>query len=162
MGEDTSAAAGGAGAHAGTCAGAEGISHGASARAGILPARQTTIAWPIVGEEGEPPPPIPGRWAGTGRAALSHQDRPPGAAETVPGTSGPPGRAAARARDSGGYPGSGLMSAGSGGPGPRGGLRSRKRRNRDQRRSQTRRMPGRKWRTAHRRRVGGAIGTRGP
>ena len=118
-GAEASAAAGGAGAHSGE--GAEGSSHSASAGAAPLPARQTTIAWPVVGGEGDRDLQITGRRDRTGQSALGLPSQPPGAATTSPGTGGPPGQAAAGAHDCEWVPRRILTSAVRGGPGPRGG-----------------------------------------
>ena len=99
---DSSAAAGVAGEYAG--AGAEGSLHGASTGADTLPARQTTIAWPVTGGEDYGTLRMPRCGARTGRAALGHPARPPGADATSPGTSGPPVQADARACVSGRVP----------------------------------------------------------
>ena len=105
-GSEAGAATGGAGSH--TSAGAEdpqNVSHSESAGAGPLQARQTTIAWTVVGGKGNGAFHIPGRGAGTGRAALSLPAQPLGATTTTPETSGLPGRATSEARNSDGAPG---------------------------------------------------------
>ena len=120
-GSEAGAATGGAGSH--TSAGAEdpqNVSHSESAGAGPLQARQTNIAWTVVGGEGDRDFGIPGCRAGTRRAALSLPDQPLGATATSPGESGPPGQAAVKARDSEGAPRRILTSTRSSGPGPGG------------------------------------------
>ena len=105
-----SAAAGGAGAHAG--AGTEGSMHGSSAGAAPLLARQTTIAWPVVGSKGDGDLRIPDRGSGTGRAVLVLLSQPPGAVAMAL-----LGLAANEACECEGAPRRRLMSTGSGGPG---------------------------------------------
>ena len=115
------AAAGGAEFHAGAnVEDPQNVSHSASAGAGPLPERQTTIAWPVVGSEDDKAFRIPGCRSGTGRSALGLLAQPLGATATAPRMSVPPGRAAVEARDSKGAPGRTLTSARNGGPRPRG------------------------------------------
>ena len=87
-GEEASTAAGGAGAHVGTCT--EGRTHSASVGAVPFPARQTAIAWPVVGDKGDRALQISDRGSGTRRAALVPLSPPPGVAAMAPVTSGPP------------------------------------------------------------------------
>ena len=90
-GAEASASAGGTGLHKGTGAGAEGSLHGASAGAGPLPARQTTIAWPVVGGEGVGDLRITGCRSRTGQSDLGLPAQTSGAATTAPGMIRTPG-----------------------------------------------------------------------
>ena len=85
--------AGGVGSHAGAAAegNPQNFSHGTSAGAGPLPARQTTIACPTVGGKGNRDFRITGRGDGTGREDLALPAQPLVETATAPGTSGAPG-----------------------------------------------------------------------
>ena len=83
---EASVVAGGAGYHTGAVA--EGSTHDASAGAGPLPERKMTIAWPVVGGEGDGALRVPDRGDGTRRAAIRPPASPPGAAAMAPVTSG--------------------------------------------------------------------------
>ena len=135
--------------------------HGASAGAVPLPVRQTTIAWPLVGVKGDGAIRIMDCRAGTRQAALGLMAQTPGAATIYPGTSRPPGRASAEARDCEGAPGRILTSTGSGGPGPGGEIGPQRRRGNTRRRSWTRQGHWRRGRTTRTRRDGDTIGTGG-
>ena len=128
--------------------------------AGTLLACRTKILWPVVRGEGDGALHIAGRWARNGRAALGHPEWPPGAAATTPGMSGPTGRSAVGACDSGGAYRKRIDERRKRQSGSRGGIGPQRRRRRAWRRAW--RRPGRRWRTTHRRRARGAIGTRGP
>ena len=158
-GAEASAAVGGAGAHAG--AGAEGSMHSASAGAAPLPARQTTITWPVLGGKGDGAPRILDRRAGTRRVDLGRSAHPPGAAAMAPGTSRPHVKAATKAGNCEGAPGRISTSAGGGCLGPGGGSGPRRSRSKYQRRSCTQRGNRSRGRTTRRRRDGDAIGPQG-
>ena len=89
VGAEAIAAVGGEGLHAG--AGAEDSLYIVGAGAGPLPARQTTIVWPVVVSDEDGSLHIPVHGAGTGRTVLSLPSQPSGAVATALGMSGPPG-----------------------------------------------------------------------